>query len=269
MSRGRGPGREEREVATLSHMNLAVIIPAAGGSTRFGFGDKLSQDLGGRAILLRAVEAFVKRAETRKVIVAAPPDDLEGFRNRFGAQLSFHGAQMVAGGRTERWESVRNALAEIDEEITHVAVHDAARPNVSPELLDRVLDAARVHPAVIPGVRVSSTLKRIGVEPVRAAEDEAIADAILGGADQVSGAPSAHLVEETVSRERVVAIQTPQVFERDLLERAYAQDSIDGATDDAMLVEQLGQPVVVVEGEARNIKVTTPEDLALVRLLAR
>ena len=250
-------------------MNLAVIIPAAGGSTRFGFGDKLSQDLGGRAILLRAVEAFVKRAETRKVIVAAPPDDLEGFRNRFGAQLSFHGAQMVAGGRTERWESVRNALAEIDEEITHVAVHDAARPNVSPELLDRVLDAARVHPAVIPGVRVSSTLKRIGVEPVRAAEDEAIADAILGGADQVSGAPSAHLVEETVSRERVVAIQTPQVFERDLLERAYAQDSIDGATDDAMLVEQLGQPVVVVEGEARNIKVTTPEDLALVRLLAR
>ena len=250
-------------------MNLAVIIPAAGASTRFGFGDKLSQDLGGRAILLRAVEAFVKREETQTIIVAAPPDDLEGFKGRFGPQLSFHGARIVPGGRTERWESVQNALAELDEATTHVAVHDAARPNVSPELLDRVLDAARVHPAVIPGVRVSSTLKRIGRETVRAAEDEAIADAILGGSDQLEGAPSAHLVEETVSRDRVVAIQTPQVFERSLLERAYRQEGIDGATDDAMLVEQLGEPVVVVEGEGRNIKVTTQEDLALARLLAR
>ena len=94
-------------------------------------------------------------------------------------------------------------------------------------------------------------------------------DVILGGVDEIEGAPSAHLVEETVSRERVVAIQTPQVFERALLERAYQQDSIDGATDDAMLVEQLGEPVVVVEGEGRNLKVTTPEDLTLARLLAR
>ncbi|MEE2681555.1 MAG: IspD/TarI family cytidylyltransferase [Planctomycetota bacterium] len=250
-------------------MKLAVIIPAAGASTRFGFGDKLSQDLGGRAILLRAVEAFVKREETEAVVVAAPPDDLDGFTSRFGPQLSFHGARIVAGGRTERWESVRNALREIGEEITHVAVHDAARPNVSPQLLDRILDAARVHSAVIPGLRVSSTLKRIGSESVRAARDEAIADAILGGADEMEGASRAYLVEETVSRDRVVAVQTPQVFERTLLERAYAQDAIDGATDDAMLVERLGEPVVVVEGEGRNIKVTTPEDLELARLLAR
>ena len=250
-------------------MNLAVIIPAAGASTRFGFGDKLSQDLGGRAILLRAVEAFVKREETQTIIVAAPPDDLEGFTSRFGPQLSFHGARIVAGGRRERWESVHNALKEVGEEISHVAVHDAARPNVSSELLDRILDAARVHPAVIPGLRVSSTLKRIGTEAVQTAKDEAIADAILGGVDELEGAPSAHLVEETVSRERVVAIQTPQVFERTLLVRAYQQESIDGATDDAMLVERLGEPVVVVEGEGRNIKVTTPADLALARLLAR
>ena len=250
-------------------MKLAVIIPAAGASTRFGFGDKLSQDLGGRAILLRAVEAFVKREETQTIIVAAPPDDIDGFTSRFGPQLSFHGARIVPGGKTERWESVQNALQEIGEEISHVAVHDAARPNVSTELLDRILDAARVHPAVIPGLRVSSTLKRIGSETVQAAKDEAIADAILGGVDELEGAPSAHLVEETVSRERVVAIQTPQVFERSLLERAYRQESIDGATDDAMLIEQLGEPVVVVEGEGRNIKVTTQEDLALARLLAR
>ena len=250
-------------------MRLSVIIPAAGASSRFGFGDKLSQELGGRAILLRSVEAFVKRAETASIIVAAPPEDLEGFRNRFGPQLSFHGATIVAGGRTERWESVRNALEAVGDEVTHVAVHDAARPNVSPELLDRILEAARVHPAVVPGVRVASTLKRIGVETVRSAEDDAIADAILGGPAEEPGAPTAHLVEETVPRERLVAVQTPQVFERGLLERAYREGSPEGATDDAMLVERLGEPVVVVEGEGRNIKVTTPEDLEVARRLAR
>lgn len=250
-------------------MKLAVIIPAAGSSTRFGFGDKLSQDLGGRAILLRAVEAFTKRDETTGIIVAAPPDDLDGFKQRFGPQLSFHGASIVPGGRAERWETVRNALQEVSEEITHVAVHDAARPNVTPELLDRIIDAAMVHDAVIPATRVSSTLKRIGEETVKSAQDDGIADAILGNVDESTGTPAAHLVLETVPRENVVAVQTPQVFARELLEKAYAQDDLDGATDDAMLVERLGHEVVVVEGDPRNIKVTTQMDLELARKLAR
>jgi 2-C-methyl-D-erythritol 4-phosphate cytidylyltransferase len=250
-------------------MKLAVIIAAAGQSTRFGFGDKLSQDLGGRAILLRAVEAFVKRPETAGIVVAAPPDDLDGFKDRYGAQLGFHGATVVPGGTVERWESIRNALSATPEEATHVAIHDGARPNVTPELLDRVLDAARVHDAVIPGVRVSSTLKRVGVETVRSAQDDAIADAILGDIDETTGAPAAHLVEETVPRTNVVAVQTPQVFSRDLLVRAYAQEDIGDATDDAMLVERLGEPVVVVEGDPANIKVTNEQDLHMVRRLAR
>ena len=86
-------------------MKLAVIIPAAGSSTRFGFGDKLSQDLGGRAILLRAVEAFTKRDETTGIIVAAPPDDLDGFKQRFG-QASRSGAggnHVVHDGNSGRW----------------------------------------------------------------------------------------------------------------------------------------------------------------------
>lgn len=250
-------------------MKLAVIIPAAGQSTRFGFGDKLSQDLAGRPILLRAVEAFVKREETIGIVVAAPPDDLDGFRDRYGAQLGFHGARVVAGGATERWESVRNALAEIPDDATHVAIHDGARPNIAPELLDRILDAARVHDAVIPGVRVTSTLKRIGTETVKGAQDDAIADAILGDIDEATGAPAAHLVEETISREQVVAIQTPQIFTRELLVRAHAQSGTEDATDDAMLVERLGEPVVVVEGDPANIKVTSEEDLHLLRRIVR
>jgi 2-C-methyl-D-erythritol 4-phosphate cytidylyltransferase len=201
--------------------------------------------------------------------VAAPPDDLDGFKDRYGAQLGFHGATVVPGGTVERWESIRNALSATPEDATHVAIHDGARPNVTPELLDRVLDAARVHDAVIPGVRVSSTLKRVGEETVRSAQDDAIADAILGDIDETTGAPAAHLVEETVPRRNVVAVQTPQVFSRDLLVRAYAQEDIGDATDDAMLVERLGEPVVVVEGDPANIKVTSEQDLHMVRRLAR
>ena len=248
-------------------MKLAVIIPAAGNSTRFGHGDKLSQDLGGRRLLLRAVEAFVKRDETTSLVVAAPPDDMSGFKDRFGPQLNFHGATIVEGGRTERWESVRNALAVIPEDTTHVAVHDAARPLVSQELLTRILDAARVHSAVIPGVAISSTMKRLGDETVKATMDAGIADAILGTPDSDTGVPLARTVLETVPREGVVAIQTPQVFEKALFERAYAQSDLAGATDDAMLVEKLGEPVVVVEGDPCNIKVTTQQDLDLVRRL--
>lgn len=250
-------------------MKLGVIIPAAGRSTRFGVGDKLGQDLGGRAILLRSVEAFVKRPETVGIVVAAPPDDLDGFRDRYGAQLGFHGAKVVEGGRTERWESVRNALDSLPEEATHVAIHDGARPNVTTELLDRILDAARVHDAVVPGVRVSSTLKRIGEEPVRAAEDDAIADAILGGPEETEGGSSARRVEETIPRTNLIAAQTPQVFERSLLERAYAQEAIGDATDDSMLVERLGVAVVAVEGDPANIKVTSEHDLQMLRRIVR
>ena len=104
---------------------------------------------------------------------------------------------------------------------------------------------------------------------MKSAQDDGIADAILGNVDESTGTPAAHLVLETVPRENVVAVQTPQVFARELLEKAYAQDDLDGATDDAMLVERLGHEVVVVEGDPRNIKVTTQMDLELARKLAR
>ena len=85
----------------MTAMHVSVIIPAAGSSRRYGM-DKLGQDLGGRAMLLRTVELFTKRDEVRSIVVAGPPDDLETFRERFGAPLSFHGVRIVEGGRTER-----------------------------------------------------------------------------------------------------------------------------------------------------------------------
>ena len=252
----------------MSEFRVGVVIPAAGRSTRFGLGDKISQDVGGRPMLLRAVELFAKRDEVGAIVVAAPPDSLEEFRERWGTQLGFHGARIVAGGTVERWETVRNALAAVPEDCTHVAVHDAARPAASEELLARVFDAARVHDAVIPGDPVTSTLKRVSDETVDAEEADAVADSILGEISETTKIKGRRVVG-TVPRERLVAVQTPQVFRAALLRRAYAQADLAGATDDAMLVERLGAEVIVVDGDPRNVKVTTAADLALVRAILR
>ncbi len=248
-------------------MRIGVIIAAAGKSSRFGAGDKLSQDLGGRPVLLRTVEAFTKRDEVAAIVVAGPPDDMEGFRARFGPALGFNGAKIVEGGRTERWESIARAIQALPEDITHIAVHDGARPCIGNDLLSRIFAAAEVAPAVVPGVPVRDTLKRVGDATVSAAADDAIADFILGdvGKASTSGRP----VIETVSREGLVAVQTPQVFDAALLRRAYATAELAGTTDDASVVERLGETVLVVEGDARNIKITTEEDLQLVRALMR
>ncbi len=248
-------------------MNICAIIPAAGASTRFGKSDKLSQDLGGRALLLRTVEALARREEVKSIIVAGPPDEFEQFRERYAATLGFHGASIVAGGRIERWETVRNALAAVPDDATHVAVHDAARPAVSNELLDRMFEAIRTFDAVIPALDVSATIKRVEAasRAVEAREDDVLADAILGEAGKIEIA--ARRVVETVDRTNLVEVQTPQVFRAELLRRAYSQADLAGATDDASLVERLGEPVYVVEGDVCNIKVTTQGDLRLVRAI--
>lgn len=251
-------------------MNVCVILPAAGRSSRYGVGDKLAQDLGGRSVLLRTVEAFTRREEVRSIIVAGPPDDFDAFRERYGPTLSFHGAKIVAGGRTHRWETVRNVLNAPDAipaDTTHVAIHDAARPGVSKEVLDRVFQAAASLPAVIPVVPINATVKRLGdeVTTVGSGEDDAIADLILGDEGRVR--IETRKVLETVERSNLVEVQTPQVFEIELLRRAYAQPNLEGVTDDAQLVERLGETVHTVEGDVRNIKITRPADLALMRAI--
>jgi len=247
-------------------MQITVIIAAAGVSRRFGEQDKLAQDLGGRAMLLRTVELFTKRDEVRSIIVAGPPDDFESFKEKYAATLSFLGAQVVAGGKADRWETVRNALAAVPDDTTHVAVHDAARPGTSAAVFDRVFNAARTLPAVIPAVTIAGTVKRVTAETVSIAEDEdAVADLILGESSRST--IDARLVEQTIDRTNLVEVQTPQIFELSLLRRAYAQNDLTGATDDASLVERLGEPVHVVEGEHANMKVTTPADLTLMRAI--
>lgn len=250
-------------------MNICVIIAAAGRSTRFGAGDKLAQDLGGRSVLLRSVEAFAKRDEVRSIIVAGPPgEEFVEFRNKYGPTLGFHGARLVEGGPNHRWETIRNALAAVSDDATHVAVHDAARPAASLDLLARVFHAARELKAVIPVVDVAATVKRVSGEAVAVSEeDDAVADSILGEQGKLN--VQARRVEKTIDRAGLVEVQTPQVFEVNLLKRAYAQPNLDGATDDAEIVERLGETVYAVEGDVRNIKITRQADIELIRAILR
>lgn len=247
-----------------------AIVPAAGGSRRFGDRDKLAEDLGGRPLLVRTIECLSRREEVHGIIVAGPPADAPAgaeFRDRFGATLAFHGVRIVDGGPEHRWQSVQAALAEIPEEATHVAVHDAARPAVDDGLLDRVFAAARQHPAVIPAVPVADTLKRAGEPEVLAPDGAAdrLADAILGDAGRAD--VTVRRVLETVPRDGLRAAQTPQVFVTSLLRRAFAEADPEGVTDDADLIQQLGEPVLMVDGSSTNVKVTIPSDLPLVRAI--
>jgi len=251
-------------------MKLAVIIAAAGASRRFNpdsigpTRSKLDEDLGGRPLLHRTVELFSNRADVALIVVAGPADPaaMDAFRLRHSDRLSLLGVTLCAGGADHRWQTVRNALIQVPsgQGFTHVAVHDAARPCASASLIERVMLAAERHPAVVPGFDVSDTLKKIDPTPVTETSDDPLA-AILG---TTTGGVSKRRVTATMDRTGLVAVQTPQVFEIDLLRRAYGQPDLS-STDDAQLVERLGEPVVVVEGERTNIKVTLAGDVELAR----
>lgn len=250
-------------------MKVAVIIPAAGSGRRFGqvarTGTKLELDLGGKPVFLWSVEMFLQRDEVHQVLLAVNPESIEEFRFRWGDKMGFLGAQLIPGGTLERWETVSKALDAVDNQCTHVAVHDAVRPLVSMDLVDRVFTAARTFEAVIPTISVSNTLKRVETveESTETVPDPL--DVIFGSSDKST---AARRVLETIDRTDLVEVQTPQVFTVNLLRRAYqmvADGKVrpQGITDDAGLVEALGEPVWVVEGEATNLKITHAADAEL------
>jgi 2-C-methyl-D-erythritol 4-phosphate cytidylyltransferase len=218
--------------------HFAVILPAAGRSSRFGDPKqkKIFAELDGRAVWLRAIEPFLNRDDVAQVLVAIAPEDRELFERRYRANIAFLNIQVIDGG-AERSDTVARALEAIDPACAFVAVHDAARPCLDPELIEAVFAAAREAGAAVPGLPVTDTLKRLD------SNGQAIA---------------------TVDRAGLVAVQTPQAFRRDLLVRAYANRSqVPGATDCAQLVEALGQSCRVVPGSPFNLKITAKADLRL------
>jgi 2-C-methyl-D-erythritol 4-phosphate cytidylyltransferase len=221
--------------------SFAVILPAAGRSTRFRDPNykKPFAVLAGRAVWLHSAERFLNRSDVKQVIVVVADEDREEFGRKFGANLAIMGVEVCAGG-AERTDSIQNALARVRDDIDFVAVHDAARPCVADKWIDQVFAAAQQSGAAILAVSISATLKRASKGP--------------------KGGP---VIAETVDRSGLWEAQTPQVFRRDLLNKAYAARAGAAATDDAQLVERLGTPVTLVEGSPMNLKITTKDDLRL------
>src|SRR5205809_394374 len=234
-------------------MKVAVILPAAGLGTRMGRSSaeftgtsrKQFMLLEGSPILLHTVRKFAACDRVTEIVVALRPDDLSWVGDLLREQIRNKTVRVVEGGNS-RQESVERALAAVTPDTDLVAVHDAVRPFVDVEIINRAIEEAHEHGAAIVGIVPVDTVKQVT------------------GA-QASGAK----VRSTIPRERLVLAQTPQVFRYDLLKQAFEAARRDGfvGTDESSLVERLEQaPVRVVMGSDRNIKITKPGDMDLARL---
>lgn len=212
----------------------AAIVPAAGKGERLGPGaPKALRTLGGIPMLVHAVRAVASSRVVDLVVVAAPEASLDAVAAMLGEHSFPADVSVVAGGET-RQDSVARALLTLPSDIDVVLVHDAARPLVPEEVVTSVAAAVvSGHPAVVPALPIVDTVKEVDAD-----------DAVV----------------RTVDRDRLRAIQTPQGFDRHVLQRAHAEADL-GVTDDAGLVEALGIPVVVVPGHEEALKVTRPFDL--------
>jgi 2-C-methyl-D-erythritol 4-phosphate cytidylyltransferase len=225
-------------------MSVAALVLAAGRGERLG-GDcpKAFVPLAGKALLLHALEALAAPAEIDLVIPVVARDDL-GRWSELRPQLA--AIPKLAGpvvGGAERQDSMAAGLAALPSGVTHVAVHDAARPLVRPEAVARVVRAAKRDGAAILAAPVRDTIKRV-----------------RGGQ-----------VVETPARCECFAAQTPQVFRLEILREALAKATVDElvGTDDSQIVEALGVAVTVVAGDVENLKVTLASDLALAESVLR
>lgn len=248
-------------------MNTTVILPAAGLGTRFAANgrasaSKIEFELSHKPVFLHAVGLFHGRPDVGQILLAVNPDRLDEFAFRWEDKLAFLQVELIPGGQAERWETVKLALEKVRSDATHIAVHDAARPSASTKMIDRLFAAAQQLGAVVPGLPMSDTVKRVGKAAAHKPADPL--DDILGS--RSSPTADARPISATIARHDLMRAQTPQVFERDLLMRAYAGlDPVkaEGVTDDASVVEQLGETVYVIEGDPLNMKLTHPNDAEL------
>ena len=217
---------------------VAAIIPAAGLGVRMGFHKKQLLRLEGVPILVHTLRKFAACPAITEIWIAAPPENLAEIQEIVSKENPGKSVRVVAGG-ARRQDSVENCLRALSPDTDLVAVHDAVRPFVSPELISSVIEEAAKTGAAILGILSVDTVKQVERTRIRG----------------------------TIPRERIVLAQTPQVFRYEILLRAFDKAREEGfqTTDESSLVEHLGLEVTVVPGSDRNIKITTPSDLELAR----
>jgi 2-C-methyl-D-erythritol 4-phosphate cytidylyltransferase len=221
---------------------LTAIIVAGGSSQRMGF-DKLFAPLDGKPVVAHSVAAFEQTASVTDIILVGRADRLSDYEELVQAE-GFRKVSAVIPGGARRQDSVQRGLDQIAAATEFVAVHDAARPLVRPKLVEQILRMAGEHGGAASGTPIRDTLKRV---------DEQLA--VTGG----------------VARENLFAVETPQIFQRQLLARAYAAVFAAAAevTDEISAVEQIGGRIVLVPNDKPNFKITYPADLALAEFILR
>ena len=228
--------RPARKLLKLKY--CGAVIVAAGTASRMGGIDKVMAQLGGEPMIARTVRQFQDCDAISEIVIVTREDlilPITGLCRGMDKVIA-----VVAGG-SSRQESVSLGLNALSGKVTLAAVHDGARPFVTWQLIDRVVRAANTYGAAAPAVPVKDTIKVV----------------------------EGRVVKSTPDRATLYAVQTPQVFDFDLLRGALAKAKQDGAqvTDDCSAVERMGMSVKIVEGDERNIKITTPMDLKIGSLL--
>ena len=215
-----------------------AVIVAAGNASRMGGIDKTVVDLKGKPLIQRTVEVF-QNCDAIKEIVVVTREDL--LVQVMGLCRNMDKVQAVVAGGANRQESVKAGVNALSSKVKLVAIHDGARPMITWEVIDRAVRAANSYGAAAPAIAVKDTIKEA-----------------RGG-----------VVISTPDRSRLQAVQTPQVFDKDLLLAAMKKVEQEGAevTDDCSAVELLGMSVKLVQGDERNLKVTTPLDLKIAEML--
>jgi 2-C-methyl-D-erythritol 4-phosphate cytidylyltransferase len=226
-------------------MNAWAIIAAAGIGKRMGGGrPKQYLEIGGRPIICHTLERFRGARSVENLVVVVEPGREAAFRDEIIGLYGFPKGWIVTGGGAHRQDSVANGLAKVPAACEVVAVHDGVRPFVTPEEIERAIELAFEEGACIVAAPIKETLKRV-------ADDGRIS--------------------ETVDRGMLWGAKTPQCFRRSLLADAMERARRDGfrATDEAGIVERVGAKVKVIEGDERNIKITTPSDILVAEAILK
>jgi len=215
---------------------LTAIIVAAGSSRRMG-SDKLFEIMAGKPVIAHTIDAFELADSVGEIIVVTRDDRCNEIR-KLTCNQSFKKVRAIITGGERRQDSVRAGLENLRRDARYIAVHDAARPLVRPEQIERVFEQCRVHGAAALAEPVNDTLKRADIDLV---------------------------VTDSVDRHQLYAMQTPQIFERAWIEEAYRDVYAKkiSVTDEVSAVERLGRKVFLVPNDDFNFKITYPRDLPL------
>jgi 2-C-methyl-D-erythritol 4-phosphate cytidylyltransferase len=225
---------------TVAPPTMAAVVVAAGRSRRFGR-DKLFMSLGGWPVLTWSLRVFEASSVVSSIVLVLGEDRLADGRNLL-EQYRWRKLQDVCVGGRRRQDSVWNGVQRVAEDVEWVAVHDGARPFITVELIERGFGVAREIGAAVAAVPIKDTVKVV---------------------------ERGQLIERTPPRATLWAAQTPQITRRQHLIDAYISNDGADATDDAEILERAGRPVAVFESSYENLKITTREDLAVARHLAR